>query len=311
MTHKKPLNPECIWDLKAQLGEAPIWVESEQALYFVDVFGQKIHRYDPASDTKLSWDSPGKPCFIVASTNEKFVVGIDKELYWFNPKTGRMDLWINLTGQKSKIDFSNTRLNDAYVDAQGRLWFSNMDAEEEEPNGSLFLLDWEENNPRISCQDQGYVVPNGPLVSPDGKVLYHNHTPEQHMYRFEVDEDGNLSNKELLVKVEEGCPDGMGMDKEGNIWVCLYGGYQMQFYSKDGELREVIPFPCPNVTKVAFGGPDLTTAFVTTATRGIDAKDLVKYPLAGGLFSFKVSIPGRPQKPFSVPPKADLKEQVF
>ena len=62
-----------------------------------------------------------------------------------------------------------------------------------------------------------------------------------------------------------------------------------------GKLLTTVRFPCSNVTKLAFGGPDLRTAYVTTARHALDAEQRAEQPLAGGLFRFEVDVPGLPQ----------------
>jgi len=100
------------------------------------------------------------------------------------------------------------------------------------------------------------------------------------------------------IEIERGagCPDGSTVDADGCIWVALYGGGAVRRYSPKGSLIAVVPLPCPNVTKLAFGGRDLKTAFVTTARTGMTAEDLHAHPDAGGLFSFRVDVPGLPQQ---------------
>jgi len=106
------------------------------------------------------------------------------------------------------------------------------------------------------------------------------------VYRFAVDNDGQLSGKTTFIEIERGagCPDGSTVDADGCIWVALYGGGAVRRYSPKGSLIAVVPLPCPNVTKLAFGGRDLKTAFVTTARTGMTAEDLHAHPDAGGLF---------------------------
>ena len=68
----------------------------------------------------------------------------------------------------------------------------------------------------------------------------------------------------------------------------------MRRYAPDGSFLCQIDFPCARVTKIAFGGPDLRTAYATTARTGLDAAQLARQPLAGALFAFDAPVPGRP-----------------
>jgi sugar lactone lactonase YvrE len=114
------------------------------------------------------------------------------------------------------------------------------------------------------------------------------------VYRFDVEPEGRLSGKRPFVEIEAhaGCPDGSVADSEGCIWIALYGGWAVRRYSPQGQLLETVSLPCANVTKLAFGGSSLQTAFVTTARKGLSQGELAAQPLAGGLFAFEVDVPG-------------------
>jgi sugar lactone lactonase YvrE len=84
------------------------------------------------------------------------------------------------------------------------------------------------------------------------------------------------------------------VDAEGCIWVGMYGGWQALRHSPAGELIERVRFPVANITKIAFGGPDLRTAYATTARQLLSAEALGRQPQAGDLFCFEVDVPGLP-----------------
>ena len=145
--------------------------------------------------------------------------------------------------------------------------------------------------------DSGYVITNGPAFSPDGGILYHTDTLERRIYAFDLREDGSLANKRIFVTIEEGAgyPDGPVVDSQGCLWTGLFGGWAARRYSPAGRLLESVAFPVANVTKLAFGGADLTTVYATTARKGLSAAALPAQPLAGGLFCFQTKIPGQSQ----------------
>ena len=92
----------------------------------------------------------------------------------------------------------------------------------------------------------------------------------------------------------DGYPDGVVLDSEDCLWVALWDGWAVRRYAPDGSLLYQIDFPCARVTKIAFGGPELRTAYVTTARTGLDASALAAQPLAGALFAFDVPVAGLP-----------------
>lgn len=276
----------CLWELAAQLGEGPCWCVAEQALWFVDIKGQQVHRFDPASGAKRSWPAPRRVSFVLPRAAGGFVAGLPGTLASFAPATGEFTALAALSQEPP-----GNRTNDACIDAAGRLWFGTMDDGETEPAGKLYSWDGA-TVPQV--RDEGYVISNGPAFSPDGRVLYHTHTPQRMIYRFDVEPDGTLSGKRPFVEIEPGAgfPDGSIVDAEGCLWVALYAGWGLRRYSPQAELLEKVSLPCANVTKMALGGPELKTAFVTTARQGLSDEDLKRQPLAGGLFSFEVEVPG-------------------
>lgn len=278
----------CLWNLAAQLGEGPCWSARDNALWFVDIKGRQIHRFEPHSGQQRSWSAPDQVTFVLPRAVGGFVVGLPGRLMSFTPETGA---FANLAVLDQEPP--SNRTNDATIDAAGRLWFGTMDDGETEPRGTLYSWD---GRAAPQPRDDGYVITNGPAFSPDGRVFYHTDTPRQVIYRFDAAPDGTLTGKRVFVQIEAnaGFPDGSVVDSAGCLWVGLYHGWGLRRYSPQGELLETVPMPCANVTKVAFGGADLKTAFVTTAAKGLSPQDLQAQPLAGGLFSFEVEVPGLP-----------------
>jgi sugar lactone lactonase YvrE len=278
--------PQCVWPLGAVLGEGPLWSPSEQALWFVDIKKKQIHRYDHRSGQTLSWEAPAQPGFIVPYARGGFLVGLKTGLHRFGPDT-RM-FW-----RLSEVepDRPGNRLNDGAVDPQGRLWFGSMHDGETDETGRLYRLD--EDGPR--AMDDGYCITNGPAFSPDGRTLYHTDTLKKIIYAFDVDGSGAIANKRVFATIEDGAgyPDGPVVDSEGCLWTGLFAGWSVRRYAPSGELISTVKFPCANITKIAFGGPELTTVYATTAAKGLSAAELEAQPLAGGLFRFETDVKGQ------------------
>jgi sugar lactone lactonase YvrE len=280
--------PECIWPLEAQLGEGPVWVAEEQALWFVDIKAPCIHRFHPATGDRKTWNAPEQVSFLAPIKGGGFVVGLQSGLHRFDPKTGAF----TLVATVERPDLGN-RLNDGYVDAKGRLWFGSMDDAEKARQGSLYR--WSPGG-QVQRMDQGYAITNGPAASPDGRTLYHNETRDGIVYAFDLADDGSLSNKREFVRVDPPAhPDGPVVDSEGCLWQSLFGGWGVDRYSPDGKRIGRLELPVSNVTKVAFGGEDLKTLYITTAWLHLKPEDRPKQPLAGGLFAARVATPGLPQ----------------
>lgn len=295
MTMPSKIVPGCLFDVKVTLGEGPVWIAEEQALYFVDIPASIIHRYHPETETHDTWKAPNRAAFLLPVTDGTFLCGMPDGLYRFDPRDGRFSHDAVVEPGKP-----GNRLNDGCVDPKGRVWFGSMDDSEQSPTGSIYCVRHTPGGLDISHHDEGYTVSNGPAVSPDGRILYVCDSPEQTIYAFTVTETGDLSQERIFARLDQGYPDGIVTDSEGGLWCCVWGGSRILHFAPDGTLLETIAMPCSNVTKLAFGGEDYRTAFVTTARRGVPEAQLAKEPHAGSIFSFRVEVPGIPQQKFQL-----------
>jgi sugar lactone lactonase YvrE len=282
--------PACVWPVSAILAEGPVWHEGERAFYFVDIKRCRLHRCSEDGGERMSWQAPDEIGFALPIAGGGLICGLPGRLAVFDQETGFTPL---LALEES---LPGNRLNDGYIDAQGRLWFGSMDNAEEAPSGSLYRYDTR----GLQSVDSGICITNGPCASPDGKTFYHTDTLERVIYAYDLAPDGGLSNKREFVRIAgSGYPDGSVVDAEGHLWVGLFGGGRAERYAPDGTLVAQVALPCSNVTKLAFGGADLRTAFVTTARKGLSEQELEQQPLAGGVFTFRVDTPGQPQHHFN------------
>jgi D-xylonolactonase len=274
--------------VEAELGEGPVWVERDAALWFVDIKGRRLHRFDPVSGQRRCWDAPEQPGFVVPVRGRGLLAGLKTGLHEFDPRTGRFDLFACV-----EPHLPDNRLNDAVVCADGTLWFGSMDDLETRPTGSLYRLS---SNGRCVPLDSGYVITNGPAFSPHAVTFYHTDTSEGVVYAFDRDEFGALSGRRVFVRIgkDGGYPDGTAVDADGCVWIAMWGGWGVRRYSPDGELLSSVRVPCANVTKIAFGGADYRSVFVTTAWKGLSASQRAEQPLAGDLFRFETDVPGLP-----------------
>jgi sugar lactone lactonase YvrE len=280
--------PECIWALGATLAEGPVWHPEDKALYFVDIKQRAIHRCAEDGGRRQSWTVPDEVGFALPMHGGDFVCGLPGRIERFSFETGALT-----TLHELEQHLPGNRLNDGYVDRHGALWFGSMDNAEEAASGALYRLS---AGAAAEHKDGGYVITNGPCVSPDGRTFYHTDTLEKTIYAFDLDEHGGLSNKRVFVRIEgSGYPDGTAVDADGALWVGLFGGARIERYAASGQLLDTVNMPCSNITKVTFGGEDLRTVFVTTARKGLSAEELSREPLAGGIFSFRVASPGQLQ----------------
>jgi len=280
--------PTPVWALEAELGEGPVWVEGDQALWFVDIKKQQVHRYDPASKDKRSWDAPEQVGFVLPAEGGGFVAGLQSGLYRFDEYAGTFDLIVEV-----EPDIPTNRLNDGVVDPVGRLWFGTMDNGERAKSGAFYCF---HEGKLTRTQLDGIAITNGPAISPDGKLLYFVDTLKGTIGVADIRDNGTLDEPRPLIRIDpnQGYPDGPTIDSNGYVWISLYAGWEAQRFAPDGELVDRVRFPVANITKIAFGGERLRTAFATTARQMLTPEAIAEQPLIGALFEFRVNVPGVP-----------------
>lgn len=274
-----------VWPLQATLGEGPLWVASERALWFTDIKKGLVHRYQPAGDLRETFVLGGQPGFIVRADDDGLIVGMDQSLHRLhNGKLGKTIATVKMP--------ANNRLNDANVDARGRLWFGSMDDGCQAATGAVHLYE----RGRLVTVGGRCVITNGPGISPDGKTLYHVDTVARTVTAFDIAENEQLKDGRVVIELaaDEGAPDGVIVDAEGCLWLAVWGGWCVRRYNAEGVLLMSVKLPCAQITKLALGGPNLTTAYITTARLGLSETDLLSQPLAGALFTFEAPVPGLP-----------------
>ena len=280
--------PEVVGEVVCELGEGPIWRAAERALWWVDILAPRIWRLEPDTGAARSWPAPERVGFIAPLAGGDWIAGLKSGLHRFDPAAGSFTRLHTI--EDARLD---NRLNDAFVDAAGRLWFGSMHDAKTLTTGALYSLD----DRGVIRHDEGYGITNGPSTSPDGRTFYHTDTQASSIYAFDLSAGGQLSNRRIFAKIdpEDGWPDGSTVDAEGCVWTALWGGWGVRRFSPAGETMAFVRLPVANVTKIAFGGEDLSTAYVTTASEDLSAVERAEQPLAGRLFRFASGTRGQPQ----------------
>jgi len=272
-------NPECT------LGEGPLWDAKKNLLYWVDILENKIYSYDAASGTVKSWTTNEHVGFVIIKQDGSLIAGLKSGLH-------NISLNDDTTVTASRIDrvdenLEYIRFNDGMSDKSGGIWACTMDMRTREPLGKYFYYDQEY---RKTIVDEGYVVANGPAISPDERFLYTvetvgNKNISKGIYVSEITSNKTLANRKLLIDWNERntYPDGLITDTKGNLWIAEFSGNTLRCYSCYGELKTEIPLPAWNVTKAAIGGEKGDVLYVTSSRIGVDQDILANYPYTGGI----------------------------
>lgn len=274
---------ECVADVAAVLGEGPVWVAREQALYWVDIVQGKLFRLARGETAELL--SGAGLCSIAPRARGGFIGGSLEGIVAISPDFAVSPLVHPEAGQP------DNRFNDGKVDRAGRFWAGTMDRTERSASGSLYRVDPDLG---CTCVDSGYTVTNGPAFSLDGRVMYHTDSGRQTIYAFDLDAAGDASRRRVFARFGEGegYPDGMTVDAQGCLWVAFWDGWCIRRLSPRGEWLEDVATPVQRPTSCAFGGENLDQLFITSARRDLTPAELERQPQAGGLFLHRPGVSG-------------------
>lgn len=283
-------------------GENPLWDIKTQRLYWTDMTGRRFYAYDWKSGKSEILEEDFEVCGAAfnepASGDAPGWVVVNSHGIWLWDGLERLSL---LTAE---VDGERCQMDDCIADPQGRLfagsWFYDP-ADDNYPLGHLIRVD-ADGSTRIV--DDGIHLANGLGFSPDLKTLYFADSAARviRAYDYNVD-SGGIRNRRDFVRVppDSGLPDGLTVDAEGYVWCAHWFGVRVVRYDPDGNIERTILFPAKQVSSIAFGGPEFTDIFVTSAGLS-DSPPLAPMGydpgagyIGGSLFHTNLDIPGRPE----------------
>ena len=276
-------------DVKATLGEGPIWDIRENVLWWIDINECRLHRFDPATNQNETYDIGQRVGTVVPRTSGGLMLAIQNGFAAYDPATRKLDI---IADPESHLP--QNRFNDGKCDPAGRFWAGTLELVEENMKaGSLYCL-YPDGHVERRVPDVG--ISNGIVWTSDKKTMYFIDSPTRRVDAFDYDNDtGEISNRRTAIALPEGIgyPDGMSIDSEDKLWVALWAGWGVaRFDPVTGELLEKINVKASQVTACAFGGPDLKDLYITTARRDLVGDALEDQPDAGGLFHCRVGVAG-------------------
>ena len=277
-----------------QVGESPLWHPHEAVLYWVDIDGFAVHRKDPATGAHRQYAMDSEPCAIAIHATGGLVVA-------------RRDGFVHLDtagGAVTKIadapyDTATTRFNDGRVDPGGRFWVGTRYEPGDKEAAAMFVLD----HGRVHQAWTGNMTnSNGLAFAPAGDAMYHADTTTHRVDRYDFDALAGKARHVLRFQQFDtdkqaadygGRPDGAAVDSEGAYWCAMFEGARLLRFSATGKLLAEIKLPVKCPTMMAFGGDDLRTLYITSASHKRPEAEKAQFPLTGQVLSLRVDVPGR------------------
>ena len=281
-------------DVRASLGESPVWSAAEQVLYWVDINAPTLNRFDPATGRNVAMPMPESIGCFAPRRAGGFIVAL-RDGIWLARADGALERKV----AAAPYDPAHHRFNDGRCDASGRFFAGTMNEKRDAASAALLRVDADFAVTPILAD---ITISNGLAWSPDGRTMYHADTPTLTVHAYDYDTaTGTPRNRRVFAQWsgETDRPDGGAVDSAGNYWSAFYrGGKVVQISPQGRTLAEFeVPAMCP--TMCAFGGPDLKTLYVTSARQMRDADELARLPQSGGIFSMRVDVPGLPEPAFA------------
>lgn len=270
------------------LGESPVWHPLEKVLYWVDITGEKLHRYNFEKEETETFEMGCMiGCVVPATKNYSVIVALETGIFG-RTASGAFD---KLSSYPSG-ELDANRFNDGKCDSAGRLWLGTMNKNVVKKAGNLYAFDG--NNPLL--KQTGITISNGMEWSKDGRTMYYIDTFDYTVYKYDFDLlTGSISNRRTAIKVAEkyGAPDGMTIDSRGMLWIAHWGGSAVRCWNPEtGKMIQKIRVPAPHVTSCTFGGKNMDTLFITSAIEGLSEIQMKDFPLSGSVFKIKLDVEG-------------------
>jgi sugar lactone lactonase YvrE len=279
------IHTRCLVNPGCSLGEGPNWDHDSQRLYWVDILENRIYRYDPADESASSWTTPEHVGFVVVRPDGGLLAGFKSGLHY----VALNDDGSVTAARIDRVDHhrDDVRYNDATSDTEGRIWACTLGGTAEEPLGTYYCYGADLSRRTV---DDGYLVANGPALSPDRRLFYTVETAghpgrPQGVYVSRLTADGTLEAQRLLIdwRAYDSSPDGVVTDGDGNLWLGEFRGNVLRCFSPDGEQLASVPLSAWSVTKAVFGGERGDLLYVTSARIEADEETLARYPDTGGV----------------------------
>jgi sugar lactone lactonase YvrE len=279
-------------DSRCRLGEGPFWHHLRQQFFWFDILEKTLFAADASGSVRASWTFERFPSAAGIVDKDTLVVAQAGSIVRLELDTGRKTHLVDL-----EPDLPGNRSNDGRVNRAGGLWVGTMEHDEVAYSGSVYQY----RNGALKRLFGDIRIPNSTCFSPDGTIAYFTDTPNKIIMQRRIDpatgEPVGFWSVFADTSGDPGAPDGSVVDAEGYLWNARWGGNRVIRYAPNGKVDREVLLPVSQVTCPAFGGPDLKTLLITSASKNLSAEALAREPHAGSVFAIELDIAGQQETP--------------
>jgi sugar lactone lactonase YvrE len=283
----QPVTVQVALTARARLGEGACWDAEAQRLYWVDIYNHRIHYVDIEAGFHQFVELDDVVTCVAPMEHERLLVAQRHQLVELDLNTGAI---APLTTFDAETQYPNNRLNDGKCDSQGRFWVGSMNPEQ--PHASLYRYDLDGS---VHVMEKGLTISNGLGWSPMDDLFYLTDTPRQRIYVYDFDAStGAIQNRRVCVDLshESFFPDGLTLDQEGCLWSAMWDGGCVIRFDPDGQEMMRVTLPVQRPTCCVFGGNDMKTLFITSASVGLSEAEIEQGFYSGDVFSVSLDVAG-------------------
>ncbi len=275
-------------DSRCRLGEGPLWHPLRRQLFWFDILEKTLFAATPDGVLAGRWTFPRYPSAAAVIDMDTLAIAIAGAVVRLDLTTGAQTALVTFDA-----DLPNNRTNDGRANPAGGFWFGTMDFSEEPYAGSLYQL----RKGALKKLGADLRIPNATCFSPDGAIAYFTDTPAKIILKRPIDRSTGETTGFWTVfrdtHDDAGYPDGAVVDSEGFMWCARWGGGRVIRYTPDGRVDREVLFPVSQTSCPAFGGADLKTLYVTSASKTLSRDQLLREPHAGSVYAVAVDVAGQ------------------
>jgi L-arabinonolactonase len=273
------------------VGEGILWDSRRGLLWWTDIQGRELYRYDWVRSSMQALDTPERVgSFGLVANSERLITAFASGIALYDAHEATVE-WI----ARPDAIVPGIRFNDGRVDRRGRFWSGTMVEDPQcQTRACLYSVDAVGG---LRCHVRDVAISNGLCMSPDGTRLYFADSPTRTIFVYDVIEPaGDLGPRRVFAHTPHAAyPDGAAVDVDGCVWSAHWGAGCVVRYTPGGRIDRTIPVPACQPTCVCFGGPDLDVLCVSSAREGLDEATLQSEPHAGAVFLYRTGVQGLPE----------------